>query len=347
MIPKKVDLIIVGIRFESLYFASLLLEKGIDVHLIDHEEPPSESPFLNPVDSFFASDMSALLACKEKEDAVQTFDGGEFKAFMGFGDDYQDFRYEPYLHTHYYKWDEDKQNQFEKLSEQMQDRLHYRTKISAVECLDNQVNAIEVNEQKKVRLNALCWSQYFSQWEAYLEQERIGRKTLQRLAKADFWTRLDLHLLHNEAFEAPLNERFLLKAAKDEAKAFLGSFYKNPEGRICSQWTGYIASQLSDSGEELGNLLREKKRQIKRAFKGLFDSVEFEKIKMISDIYNTFDEGQMDSLQLGSYNNIYTLNHNFHRLLHKDYDLEYLISAAEKVASKIQDMKETDINGKT
>jgi len=323
MLAKNFDVLIVGIQFESLFLAKELIRNGKRVQLIDSSEPHTESPFLNPNDSFFSS-KSTLdddIEVLEQEDAIQIFEAGDFKPFMGFTKAYPEFDFSPYLHTKYFQWKTDKESLLNEYLDELQEYCYYQTNISHLEVVDGEIKSVEINEERQVRPTQIIWTSHFKSLEHLLSTEEFSKKNMQALAKAQFWTRMDLHLLHKEDFAANLNERYLLKAAKDEARASFGRFYKNPEEQLCSQWTSFISSDLAESGEELGNLLRETKRQLKRAFSELFESSKFEKIQIIPEAYNNMDLQLGGHGQLPKISNAFILNHTFHRLVHKNNDL--------------------------
>src|SRR5690606_16307034 len=106
------------------------------------------------------------------------------------------------------------------------------------------------------------------------ENKNTSQKLISRLSKTEHWSTLQLSLVHH----GPISERkeiHFLYGTQKLPIVSVGQF----SGKS-SQWISFISPDVIDISEEGVQIIKEMKRQIKRAYPEAFDAIAFEKIAL-------------------------------------------------------------------
>lgn len=285
MAKNKFDAVFIGNTLEALLIATKLKAAGKSVLIIDQNAELAESIFEDVIHNFHLlseSESDFGLVSTETQKDIQTFESAKWQAFLGFGNQPPQFlaAIEPYLKHIKHRWDVSFSKYIDTLTVGLQSDFIYKAKISGFEVADKKIQSITVNDSRIIQATAFVFANQNERLVDWFQPDHIGKKNFQKLAKTNYWTRLELNVKHEEQ-DVNLDKDHLLTGSTENAIPLFGSFYRNPENFLCSQWISFLPVELTDDSEAAGLVLREMKRQIKRGYPTAFDGLVFEKIKVV------------------------------------------------------------------
>ncbi|MBK7845194.1 MAG: NAD(P)-binding protein [Bdellovibrionales bacterium] len=309
------DFIIIGGDLSGLLIAQALEFGGLKVGLIDENETMGGSfrPFDVNGQNFesnlgiIKSSPEADLLLKWLEDQLGkpvigpkleisplTFEGGTLKTFMGFGD--RKFDSLEILNQY-------NQNCLIELKSQPDEWIKYlaetfieeRIPQSIVTKLNATNNSMEVtiNGARTLIAEKVIYTPVAKHLLALFPENQLSNRLRQRLAKSRLYTSVNLHCLHKESAFTASSALHFLYGAKDEFEPTLGRFFKARyefSGQT-SVWMGLLNTDLAEDSEAIANLLREMKKQIKRAYPEFFENLSAEKIVVNEGSHGVIDLG--------------------------------------------------------
>ena len=312
MARKKYDIAVIGAGLNGLILAHALGEQGKKVALIEANEKPgglyqatmnktARLPEVFQSHTFQAELNESFQRWSAKVDPgrdlfvrrtfrTKIFDSGKWKDFLGFGDKPPAFvdQMNPYCNSEKVQSLVD----LSQLSEAYTAAIEQHTGIdlfvhshwTAVAGNDHKIESIDINDGKKVEAEEYVYTASLWYLEEGLRQQILQKNQLQALAKADCFSSVHIQCLH-AVQDAPDDSDFILSAAKEKTQACYGQL-RNLQERSSedgaalqiSSWMSFVEQSQSSDMEVTGDLLREMKRQIKRAFPELFSGCVYERV---------------------------------------------------------------------
>lgn len=214
----------------------------------------------------------------------QTYDSGEFKDFLGFGEQaplfYDELKYflsEEEILTSLgpSQWIALLQEKFLNLGGQIQNRS-FVTKILAE---GKFANNLMINGHKSIQAEKYIFCGNIKELGALLPPGTLNTRQRGKLNQSVFWNALCLDLVHS----APITEQrnlFLLDGTtSDEIGPCIGRFSMVADDKTqISQWLSFVDGESQEDDETTANALKKMKRQIKRAFPEAFQNLKLERI---------------------------------------------------------------------
>lgn len=309
------DFIIIGGDLSGLLIAQALEFGGLKVGLIDENETMGGSfrPFDVNGQNFesnlgiIKSSPEADLLLKWLEDQLKkpvigskleisplTFEGGTLKTFMGFGDR----KFDSLEILNQYNQNcliELKSQPDEWIKHLAETFIEERIPQSIVTKLNATNNSMEVtiNGARTLIAEKVIYTPVAKHLLALFPENQLSNRLRQRLAKSRLYTSVNLHCLHKESAFTASSALHFLYGAKDEFEPTLGRFFKARyefSGQT-SVWMGLLNTDLAEDSEAIANLLREMKKQIKRAYPEFFENLSAEKIVVNESSHGVIDLG--------------------------------------------------------
>ncbi|CAE81139.1 NAD(P)-binding protein [Bdellovibrio bacteriovorus] len=233
---------------------------------------------------FLGSLIGVNVAPEASEEAPVTYESGNFKTFLGFGENppafYEEFSYftsskrldlavEPYQWT---------QMLFEKFTGTFMPRS-YVTKFHQE---GERVTHVTVNGSKTVHAQNFIFAGSVKDLALLLPEDAISVRARTKLAKNTYWTSLCLDICHAKPVTDSTAMHVLNGTTQDEIGPCVGKFHAPVEVEgvplQASQWMTFIEQEVTEDSEVVGTALKKIKRQIKRAYPEALDNVKLERI---------------------------------------------------------------------
>lgn len=218
------------------------------------------------------------------EEAPITYDSGNFKTFLGFGDTpptfYEELAYftsskridlalEPFQWT---------QALFEQFKGDFMPRS-YCTKFNKE---GDKVTHVTINGSKSVYAHNFIFAGTVKDLSILLPEDAISTRARSKLSKNTYWTALCLDVCHNKEVTNSTAMHVLNGTTQDEIGPCAGHFLPpvevNNEKLQASQWMTFIEQEVTEDSEVVGMALKKIKRQIKRAYPEALDNIKSERI---------------------------------------------------------------------
>lgn len=330
MARKKYDFVVIGSGLTGLICSHALVKAGKKIALVEAQEKLGGSlqkrispnnimePFLNRfvtnenveenVQRWASKLISSDNPLTKFEQTTKIYDSGKFKDFVGFGKRAPEFVdvIQNYTNTEKLEFTESLgslvQNIIAEIETYEESDIFTSSQLTNLKIEDGRVDLAEINSTKNLEADEYIFTGSAHQLLALELEDLISTKNKQKLAKPDFWTAIHLEMLH-ETDEAPTENDFILMAGTDSAIPSYGYFSEptNMRGALDksyqqSQWISFVEANLTNDMELTGNLVREIKRQVKRAHPEHFDTKTFERIS-VYPLSNGLAELQLESFK--------------------------------------------------
>lgn len=250
--------------------------------------PDTESA-RNAID-FLENVLGLKIAGESQELPPITYASGNFKPFVGFGENpppfYEELNYftanktlglklEPYAWT---------QLLFEKFKGEFMPRS-YVTKFNAV---GETVTQVTINGAKTLSAHNFIFCGSVKDLAILLPEDAISIRARQRLSKNTYWTALCLDICHTRAVTDVASMHVLNGTTEDEIGPCVGRFSpavtEGEQTLQASQWLTFIEDEVTEDSEVVGAALKKIKRQIKRAYPEALESIKLERIVVAPQI---------------------------------------------------------------
>ena len=213
------------------------------------------------------------------ENQIQTYEASGFKPFIGFGDKSPEF----YDQLSYFLSKEEQPLQLaphewvSQLVQGLQDKIHTKSIVTkfGFESLDSEkpkLTHVIVNGTKHVHGRNFIFAGAPKDLALLVPDDVLNIRAKAKLKKSTAWQGVCLDLFHS--IEIDKKNMFLLDGTTDDE---IGPCIGHLRGPI-SQWMSFIDSESAEDTENIGLVLKKMKRQIKRAFPELADSILKERI---------------------------------------------------------------------
>lgn len=218
------------------------------------------------------------------DEAPITYDSGNFKTFLGFGDNppafYDELSYftsskKIDLNIQPYEWTE---LLFEKFTGNFMPRS-YVTKFNQE---GNRITHVTVNGSKTIYAHNFIFTGTVKDLAILLPEDALSARAKSKLSKNTYWTALSLDICHGKKVTDSPAMHVLNGTTQDEigpcVGQFLGAIEVDGDILQSSQWLTFIESESTEDSEVVGLALKKIKRQIKRAYPEALDNQKSERI---------------------------------------------------------------------
>lgn len=306
------DFVIIGTSTESVLIGNALTSAGKSVLVIE------QNPVTNFHSDSFLSDLPDLTA------PPIVFEKGGFQKFVGFGENAPDY-YEwlmPYLTPKTLSAPKLPNSNIKVLT---------NSSVTGLEAEDNRIQKVIVNGKDKIMgyhfistlnpLKTIKWSKFFSP------------KLLHRWNKQPLWSTLVLDLAHNE----PLTNKSCMQLLRGNKNEFCLGYFKNQN----SHWMSFLPTGEELNTELVGSLYREMKRLIAKSYPQCFQSLNFEKLTVVSESHGHLPFKIEQENPLAPFKNLWLCNTK----LTKEFDI--LKGCGLAVHSLLEDYSTCGLLGKS
>jgi hypothetical protein len=234
------------------------------------------------------------------------YDDGKFKPFVGFGDQKVATASEvdAYAKARYYKLATTPKDWVPKLIESFAGTVLMQSYVTKMQVDDEFVIELLINGSKRVSAREVIFAATPQQLTKILPETHIPARLRQKLLKGEFWTSVNMDLIHG----APVTDSkaiHILKGANEEPS--IGLFLDpvttgDGKSRQVSQWTTLVPCDVSDDPEIAAGALKQIKRQVKRAYENSLDDLVKERIAVSPTSHGDLagvlpDDGRWPKLQ--------------------------------------------------
>lgn len=217
---------------------------------------------------------------------IETYEASGFKKFVGFGDKSPEF-YEQlsyFLSQNELNISKDPYSWIQCLAESLNSKIQKNSIVTrfGFEGLDSEkpkMTHLIVNGSKTFYAQNFVFSGPIKDLVNLVPDDVFNPRGKAKLKKSKSWQAVCLDLFHTNKFEK--TNLFLLNGTTDDdIGPCIGRGLPTPtvhDGQI-SQWLSFIDSETAEDTESIGFILKKMKRQIRRAFPELADSIKKERI---------------------------------------------------------------------
>lgn len=229
-----------------------------------------------------------------EEHAPVTYESGQFKSFLGFGDNppeyYEDLRYFTHpqrfqLNLPIYKW-------AGLLFENFKGEFLPRSHVTQFVFEDKQLTQIKINGAKTIKALNFIYCGPIKSLLHLLPEAQLPAKVRQKLSKVSFGTAIGLDICHSQKITDSQAMHILTGSGQEDSGTYVGYFLPTNEehpGKQVSQWLTFLNEENSEDMEVVGQALKKMKRQIKRAYPTALDSIIQERIMVAPNITGQAD----------------------------------------------------------
>jgi hypothetical protein len=220
------------------------------------------------------------------ENNIETYEASGFKKFVGFGEKSPEFyeqlsyflnKEEQLLSVNPYRWTQ-------LLAEQINDKIHTKSIVTrfGFEALDSEnprLTHVIVNGNKQIYAHNFIFAGPVKELGLLIPDDVMSLRAKAKLKKSTAWQGVCLDLFHRAQIEKT-NQFLLNGTTEDELGPCIGRFLAPSEGGQISQWMSFIDSESAEDTENIALVLKKIKRQIKRAFPEVGESITKERISV-------------------------------------------------------------------
>ena len=219
-----------------------------------------------------------------QESNPETYEASGFKRFVGFGEKnvefYDQLAYflaheELVLTAQPHEW-------IEKLQDALKEKIQTRSIVTrfgfeAHESEKPELTHVVVNGTKQLYAKNFIFTGPVKDLALLLHDDILNIRAKAKLKKAQAWQAICVDVFHTATIEK--NNIFLLNGTTDdELGPCVGRFLPSTADGQISQWVSFVDTEAAEDTENIGLMLKKMKRQIKRAFPEVADSIKKERI---------------------------------------------------------------------
>ncbi|MFP5520225.1 MAG: FAD-dependent oxidoreductase [Bdellovibrionia bacterium] len=214
-----------------------------------------------------------------------TFEGGQFKSFLGFGDAppafYEELNY--FIQTDTYNLSVEPHSWPELLFSKFKGQFFPRSYVTKFHAENEAVTHVTINGTKQIHGTNFIFTGTVKDLNLLLPEEALSHRVRAKLNKNAYWTALCLDLCHNHEVTDSKAVHLLNGTTQDEIGPCVGKFLPaitTEDGQTLqtSQWMTYVGHEETEDSEIVGAALKKIKRQIKRAYPNALDNIVHERI---------------------------------------------------------------------
>ncbi|MEK7357577.1 MAG: NAD(P)-binding protein [Bdellovibrionota bacterium] len=230
--------------------------------------------------------LESVLGCAIPREVVEeapiNYDDGKFKPFIGFGDQKVATAAEvdAYASTRYYKLGLTPKDWVAKLTEMFTGTLFPQSVVTKMLVEDDFVIELTINGSKRLSGREVIFAASPQQLTRLLPDTHVPGKLKQKLMKGEFFTSVNLDLVHKGKI-TDSKAVHVLKGANEEPSVGLfhpASATEAGETVQVSQWVTLVPRIDAEDEEVVANAFKQIKRQVKRAYENSLDGLLKERI---------------------------------------------------------------------
>lgn len=224
------------------------------------------------------------------ENNPQTYEASGFKSFVGFGDQspafYDQFAY--FLNSKKIELTLPIYQIVELLKNKYQGEALNRSHVTKLGFEDNQLTHVVVNGSKNYYAKNFIFAADIRDLALIVPDDYLNLRAKAKLKKDTYWMAVCLDLYHENETVDHENLFVLDGTTNDGLGPCVGHFLKPVSADISpiqksqqiSQWLSFIDFSTAEETENIGEVLKKMKRQIKRAFPEMSEAIKAERIFM-------------------------------------------------------------------
>lgn len=230
--------------------------------------------------------LGQTVTADSHENAVETYDASGFKRFLGFGDKSPEFydQLSYFLSQEAFALTQTPYQWIQTLTENLKDKIQTRSIVTrfGFEGLDSEkpvLTHVMVNGTKQIYAKNFIFAGPVKELGLLVPDDVLNIRAKTKLKKSTAWQAVCVDLFHTAQTEK--QNMFLLNGTTDDdIGPCIGRFMPTTEGveGQMSQWMSFVDSEAAEDTENIGLVLKKIKRQIKRAFPEVSESVQKERI---------------------------------------------------------------------
>lgn len=246
---------------------------SIDSGLKFFPETPESEETLRWLSSVLETDLDSEII----DAPPLTYDDGRFKPFVGFGSQKVETATEidAYARARYYRLSSTPKDWIAKLTESFTGTVLTQSVVTKMIVDDSFVIELIVNGAKRYSAREVIFCATPQQLTQLLPDTHVPARLRQKLLKGEFWTSVNLDLIHGIPV-TDSNAVHVLKGANEEPSVGL---FQPPvtleDGKQAqlSQWLTLVPRDITDEAELVASALKQIKRQVKRAYETSLDGL--------------------------------------------------------------------------
>lgn len=229
-------------------------------------------------------DLGLKLIKSTSENNPETYDASGFKSFVGFGDNPPEFYNEIsyFLNPKEIELTLPVYKIVELLKEKYQGETLTKSFMTGFKFTEDVLTHVMVNGSKEYHAKNFIFAGTVRDLSVLLPDEVLGVRAKTKLKKDTTWVGLCLDLLH-EGTTMDKHNLFVLEGTTNDTIGPCVGRFMHPQKDMnvqVSQWMSFIDLETSEETENIGEVLKKMKRQIKRAFPEMNDSIKAERLFM-------------------------------------------------------------------
>ncbi len=336
MAKKEYDFVILGSGLSALLVAQTLRKSHKSFKIIDSTEllgghlraPDAPLTIERSLKLFWKDDLTieALdylnstfldlnLETETRELPPITFDKGHFQPFVGFGKKQPKYsdqidRYtlsdRIFLNHGPITW-------LTELTEGLEDFTILNAQNISITKTEDGGISIEYNRGKKLHCDRVIYTAPIENLSNYLCESELSPRLIQKIAKTPLWSSIGIDFIHSEQIcdHETLN---VLVGGTDSSEPCIGVFHPPVEvdGKLkqVSQWQGFVDKESGQDSDQAGHLLREIKKQVKRAYPQALKKVDFERILFSQNDHGFIETKVTNSITLPGFDRFHVVSGN-------------------------------------
>lgn len=245
---------------------------------------------------FLENLIGKTIIADTSEEAPVTYESGNFKTFLGFGDNppafYEELSYftsskRIELAIQPFEWTQN-------LFEQFKGDFLPRSYVTKFHQDDEKVTHVTINGSKTLYAHNFIFAGSVKDLGVLLPEDSISMRARTKLSKNTYWTALCLDICHGNVISESTAMHVLNGTTQDEIGPCVGHFLspaQTENGTLAqtSQWMTFIEQEVTEDSEVVGLTLKKIKRQLKRAYPEALENILLERIFVASIIAGNGD----------------------------------------------------------
>lgn len=287
-LPAKFDYVVVGNSFTSALLARVLEVQNKLVAWVLRPETLGELIYFS-VDEANAQRLKSLLALSGLQvdfvrcaNRAKTTEGTQLRDFVGFGDKKitaaEEFTV--FAQPEIFEFSMPVWNIRHHLRQQFNGHLYEGWDVTEVKIDNRTAQALVLNGTVTLQADHIIYGDQLNQLERILPYEGEAGKLKQKLARAEYYSTVNLEIQHKQKLQPGEISPLILTGNVNETEAVVGHIFPSAEGvpGQMSKWMSVLASEQIDDSEYVGGVIKLMKRLAKKVFQDGFDPIVKEKI---------------------------------------------------------------------
>jgi hypothetical protein len=214
-----------------------------------------------------------------------TFEQGQMREFLGFGDNTPGFYEEIKFFTSPQVRELliPSQQWAALLIQKFKGEFLARSYVTKFEVADNKLVSITINGSKTVKALNYIYCGPIKALARLMPEDALSQRARTRLVKNTYWSALYLDLCHSKPVTDTSAIHILNGTTADELGPCAGQFQTpvmgNDQTMQVSQWVTFIEDDVEEESEVIGQSLKKMKRQMKRAYPEALEGLKVERIR--------------------------------------------------------------------